>query len=142
MTASSLPGDQPVQLTLELIGRSSRAVRTPSRASPPRPFWDVVDLVDVGGPTLRACGRAVRVRLDVDQTAPGDWIAHHDLVLAASGTSAPTRRQLTRGDALGSAAHAVARHCRSILLNPERQRREDLRSAKEVIRWLESLDLL
>ena len=142
MTASSLPGERSVQLTLELIGRAVRPVRAGGRTAARRPFWDLVDLVDVGGPTLRACGRAVRVRLDVEQTAAGDWIAHHDLVLAVTGTSARTRRQPTRGDALASAAHAVARHCQSILRSSEQQRRDDLRSAKEVIRWLEYLDLL
>lgn len=140
MTASSVVAERPVQLTLELTGRACRRLPVSGRAAR-RTFWEVVDVVDVGGPTLRACGRVVRTRIDVEQTAASVWIAHHDLVLGGGGSSGWTRPQPTRHDALVSAAHALMRHCRAVV-RQSAHRHPDVRAAKEVIRWLEYLDLL
>jgi hypothetical protein len=59
-----------------------------------------------------------------------------------SGVSGPTRAQSTRQDALASAAYAVAGHCRHLLADPSSHPRADVRAAREVVRWLELLDLL
>jgi hypothetical protein len=131
--------ERPVQLTIQLVGHPQRGYR---RRGVPRPFWTDADLIDAGGPTLRASARTVRVRLDAAQTDDGGWAAHHDAVFSRSGTSGATKRQLTRRDALASAAHGLARHCGWILRTPNNQPREDVRSAREVLRWLEILDLL
>lgn len=47
-----------------------------------------------------------------------------------------------RQDALTSAAHAVMRHCQRLITSATGQPRADVRAAKQVIRWLELLDLL
>ncbi|HLI60780.1 MAG TPA: hypothetical protein VKV21_14055 [Solirubrobacteraceae bacterium] len=129
--------DRPVQLVLRLVSRGHRRTER-------RPFWDDADLVDLGGPTLRARGRIARVRIDVERTDSGTWTAHHDLIVAGTGTSGSTAPQPTRGDALVSAAHALARHCRMTLLAPASTHspRAETRAAREVLRWLDALDLL
>ena len=128
--------DRPVQLTLRLHrgGSPRRHVR--------RPIWSDADLADLGAPMLRARWRDVRVRLDVARLDDGDWIGHHDAVLPGGGTSGTTRRQPTRQDALTSAAHALARHCRRISSTTCDRSRHEVRAAKEVLRWLDILDLL
>lgn len=141
MTASSALAGRPVQLTLELTGRACRRLPASGRAAR-RSFWNAVDVVDVGGPTLRACGAVVRACIDLEECHADAWVGHHDLVLGAGGTSGCTPQQPTRHDALVSAAHALMRHCRAIVRRAECHRRSDVRAAKEVIRWLEYLDLL
>lgn len=126
--------ERPVQLTMRLLTRGRRH-------SMRRPYWDDVDLVDVGAGSLRARRRDVRVRLDLGRPEAGAWIGYHDAVLPHSGSSGTTRRQPTRHDALASAAHALARHCRRITSTCD-QPRDELRAAKEILRWLDILDLL
>ena len=128
--------DKPVQLTLRLLtgGRRGR--------SPRRPYWDEVDLADLGAGSLRARRRDVRVRLDLGQPEAGVWVGFHDAVLPRSGSSGATRRQPTRRDALASAAHGLARHCRRVVGTSHQQPRDEVRAAREVLQWLETLDLL
>jgi hypothetical protein len=131
--------DHPVQLTFQLIALVPRGVARP--AAPRRPYWIDVDTVDVGG-DLRARNHCVRVRLDAHAANDGTWIAYYDLLLSQSGVSGPTRPMPTRQDALNSAAYAIAKHCRWLVANPGGQARDSVRAAREVIRWLELLDLL
>jgi hypothetical protein len=131
MTAFSSSDTQ--QLHLELTGRAVRRRRDA--------FWDIADVIDTGGPTLRAVGRGVRLRLDVDQTASGQWIAEHDIVLDCHGSSGRTRPHPGRSDALAAAAYEVARLCWSIQRGTKRCR-DGVRASAAVLRWLEDLDLL
>jgi hypothetical protein len=62
-------------------------------------------------------------------------------IFSQSGVSGPTRSLPTRQDALTAAAHAVMRHCQRLITSAAGQPRADVRAAKEVIRWLELLDL-
>ena len=68
--------------------------------------------------------------------------AYDALFFSGTGVSGPTRPMPSRLDALSTAAHAVARHCRRLLDSSASQARADRRAATEVIRWLELLDLL
>jgi len=131
--------DRPVQLTFQLLTLLPRGVAR--RPVPRRPYWIHVDSADVGG-DLRANNQRVRVRLDAHAAADGTWTAYYDLLLSQSGVSGPTRPLPTRQDALSSAAYAIAKHCRWLVANPDGQARDTVRAAREVIRWLELLDLL
>ena len=124
----------PVQLTLQLC--SIRAGR------PHSSYWERVDLADVGG-ELQARNHAVRVLLGAQPDCGGTWTGYYDaLFFSNTGVSGPTRPLPSRLDALSTAAHAVARHCRLLISPSAAQPRADIRAAKEVIRWLELLDLL
>ena len=129
----------PVQLCLELRARPSRQQRS-SQASR-RPFWDQVDLADVGG-ELRARGPHTRVSIGATQRADSTWSALYDLMLQQDGVSGATKPQATRQDALVSAAYGVAGFCRSILERKAGRTSREVRSAAEVMRWLQLLDLL
>jgi hypothetical protein len=131
--------DHPVQLSFQL--RAFRPRGAARVAAPRRPYWTSVDTADVGG-DLRARNHCVHVRLDAQAATDGTWTAYYDLLLAQSGVSGPTRPLPTRQDALNSAAYAIAKHCRGLVANPGGQARETVRAAREVIRWLEVLDLL
>jgi hypothetical protein len=136
---SSAANPLPVQLTLQLLTRDAPTRRSPATSAP---YWVHVDLADVGG-QLRARNHAVRVLLDADAAADGTWIGYYDALFTQSGVSGPTRAHSTRQDALASAAYAVAGHCRHLLGDVAGSHpRADVRAAREVVRWLEMLDLL
>lgn len=102
----------PVQLTLQLCASHRPGV---SRVSPARqPYWTQIDLADLGG-ELRARNHAVRISLTAQSASDGSWTGYYDALFSQSGVSGPTRPQATRQDALATAAHAVARHCRRLL---------------------------
>jgi hypothetical protein len=129
--------DHPVQLTFQLCGtRQPGATRT---TSSPRPYWTHVDTADVGG-ELQARNQSARVRIGAHQSVDGTWTGYYDACFAQSGASGPIRTMSSRQDVLASAAYSVARHCRWVLANT--QPRDSLRAAREVLRWLEVLDLL
>jgi hypothetical protein len=129
----------PVQLTLQLCAAPPRGSRR--QAAPRQPYWTQIDLADLGG-ELYARNHAVRVSLTAQPTSSGSWTGYYDALFSQSGVSGPTRHLPTRQDALTTAAHAVARHCNRLLASSSCQPRADVRAAKEVIRWLELLDLL
>lgn len=98
-------------------------------------------MADLGG-ELQARNHAVRVSLTAQPTSDGAWPGYYDALFSQSGVSGPTRPLSTRQDALTSAAHDVMRHCQRLITSATGQPRADARAAKEVIRWLELLDLL
>jgi hypothetical protein len=105
-------------------------------------YWERVDLADVGG-ELQARNHAVRVLLAAQPDCGGTWTGYYDaLFFSGTGVSGPTRQMPSRLDALTTAAHAVARHCRRLLDSSASRSRADRRAAAEVLRWLEVLDLL
>ncbi len=126
----------PVQLTLELRGVSRPIGRTARR-----PYWEHVDLADLGG-ELRAARRGVRVVLGAERRSDGAWTGYHDLALPANGSDGVTKPQPCRYDALVSAAHTLARHCERVLSRHQLTHRDEVRAARAVLRWLEVLDLL
>jgi len=136
MTATSTI-ERPVQLTLALVAPCS----APRRRAVTRPFWAEVDLADLGGP-VRARSRMARVLLDAQPVADGLWRGQYDALLSRSGISGPTKPMQLRRDALASAAHAVAGHCQRVLASGDREPRCDVRSAREILRWLHLLDLM
>jgi hypothetical protein len=103
-------------------------------------YWERVDLADVGG-ELQARNHAVRVLLGAQPDCGGAWTGYYDaLFFSGTGVSGLTRPMPSRLDALSTAAHAVARHCRRLLDSPVG--RADRKAAAEVMRWLEQVDLL
>ena len=105
--AASLPAFHPVQLTLQLC-----SLRPPRAARPRISYWERVDLADVGG-ELQARNHAVRVLLGAQPDRGGAWTGYYDaLFFSGTGVSGPTRPMPSRLDALSTAGHAVARHCR------------------------------
>ena len=70
--------------------------------------------------------------LEAQQLDDGTWRGHYDLRLPASGSCGRTKPMPLRGDAMASAAHPVAAHCRRVV---------DA-AGREVLRWLTYLDLL
>lgn len=128
--------EAPVQLTLEL-----RGVARPIGRRTRRPYWEQVDLADLGG-ELRAARRGARVVLGAQQRPDGGWTGYHDLALPANGSDGVTKSQPSRYDALVSAAHALARHCERVLSRHQLTHRDEVRATREVLRWLEALDLL
>jgi hypothetical protein len=136
--AANLSAFHPVQLTLQLCSQRPGSLRA---ARPRLSYWERVDLADVGG-DLQARTHAVRVLLAA-QAEGGAWTGYYDaLFFSGTGISGPTRPMPSRLDALSTASHAVARHCRRILDSSTSRSRADLRAAKEVMQWLEQLDLL
>lgn len=129
--------DRPIQLTLELRTPSVRV----SRAKQARPYWQRVDLADVGA-ELHAIATGVRALLTADRRVDGLWVGYHDLVLGQGGSSGPTRTQPERNDALVSAAYQLVRHCEEVLAQNGSASRSDATAARQVIRWLRQLDLL
>lgn len=129
----------PVQLTLPLCAPHRPGVPRVSAAR--QPYWTQIDLADLGG-ELRARNHAVRVQLSADVADDSAWTGYYDALFTQSGVSGPTRPQVTRQDALVTAAYAVARHCRRLLGEASCHPRADVRAAREVMRWLELLDLL
>jgi hypothetical protein len=127
----------PVQLCLELRTRPSRR-RT---STPPRPYWDHVDLADVGG-ELHARSSNARVILTATRRADSSWVGAYDLLLGDDGVSGTTKAHTARQDALVSAAYRVADYCRSILERKAAHPSCDLGAANHVMRWLVHLDLL
>jgi hypothetical protein len=95
----------------------------------------------VGG-QLSARNHAVRVQLAADVARDGFWTGYFDVLFTNSGTSGPTRPLSSRQDALAAAAHSVSRHCQRLLATAADHTKADVRAAKEVVRWLEGLDLL
>jgi hypothetical protein len=136
MIAASFP--PPVQLCLDLVNPQSRRGR--SLRSTARSYWDSVDLADVGG-DLHARNRSVRVILSASRRPDHTWLGSYDLLLGDDGTSGVTRLQVSRQDAIASAAYCVARHCQMVLDRGARSR-GDSRGASEVLRWMTTLDLL
>ena len=133
----SAPSLRPIQLCLELRARPSRR-RTSGQA---RPYWDYVDLADVGG-ALRARRHSVRVLLDTTKRTDSTWIGRYGLLVSRDGASGATKAQATRQDALASAAYGVAEYCTAILDRKPANPTCDVRAAAEVMRWLQLLDLL
>jgi hypothetical protein len=127
----------PVQLVLDLRAPTARLPRSMER----RPYWDAVDMADLGG-TLCARRPGVRAVIDAQCGPTGLWLGYHDVLLGQLGSSAVTRPQPTRQDALASAAHAVAQTCRRILAAPGHHVLATTCAARQVIRWLGELDLL
>lgn len=138
MIAASPSPHQPVQLCLDLVTRPCRPGRSPRSA--PRAYWDYVDLADVGG-ELRARGPNARAAIASAQSTAGVWTATFDLLLCRGGTSGTTKPQETRGDAITSAAYAIALYCRTVASDATCGR-VDVRAAREVLRWLTELDVL
>lgn len=137
--AANLSAFHPVQLTLQLCSQRPGSTRV---ARPRMSYWERVDLADVGG-ELQARNQAVRVLLAAQPDCGGTWTGYYDaLFLSGTGASGPTRPMPSRLDALSSAAHEVARHCRRLLSSSAGAVRANLRAATEVMRWLEELDLL
>ena len=129
----------PVQLTLQLCSQRPSSTRV---ARPRLSYWERVDFADVGG-ELQARNHAVRVLLAAQPDGGGTWTGYYDaLFFSGTGVSGPTRPMPSRLDALSTAAHAVARHCRRLLDSSASRSRADRRAAAEVMRWLEALDLL
>jgi hypothetical protein len=134
--ASSAP---PVQLCLQLITRSPRGMRRARSAQ--RAYWDSVDLADLGG-DLRARNQHTRVVLGASQRPDQTWLGYFDVLSGDDGVSGLTKPQLTRQDALASAAYCVSQHCRSTIGHPAAHCRHSVRAAREVLRWMTNLDLL
>ena len=107
----------------------------------PRPYWDHVDLADVGG-ELRAVGSVVRVSLEAIRRSDSTWVGAYDLLLRGDGASGMTKAYTTRQDALVSAAYRVNEYCQSILERKGTNLAADVRAANHVVRWLELIDLL
>jgi hypothetical protein len=63
-------------------------------------------------------------------------------MLQQDGVSGITKPQATRQDALASAAYGIAGFCRSILERKAGRTSREVRSAAEIMRWLQLLDLL
>lgn len=133
------PSLRPVQLCLEL--RTRAPGRRSSRSAAPRPYWDQVDLADIGG-ELRAQAATVRVALDATQCADTTWVGIYDVLLRCDGTSGTTKAQPTRQDALVSAAYRVSDYCKSIVDRKASYSSCDRRAAKSILSWLTQLDLL
>jgi hypothetical protein len=131
------PNGTPVQLTLNLLAPSARRCRAEER----HPFWDYIDGADLGG-ELHARRPGVKALLTAERRADGSWIGYHDLVLGAGGSSGPTRPQITRDDALVSAAYPVAKHCEAVLAQNGTAPRIDATVARQLLRWLRQLDVL
>jgi hypothetical protein len=85
MTATVFAPLRPVQLTLDLRAPKARRSRTDDR----RPYWQAVDLADLGG-ELRAHRPGVRTLIAAYQSDDGRWVGIHDLVLDRAGR--PSRR--------------------------------------------------
>ncbi len=139
MTATLLvPTDRPVQLALDLRTRMTR----PCGQRKHRPYWQRVDLADVGG-DLHARSRDVRALLGAEQRRQdGLWIGYHDLVLGHSGSSGSTRPQSTRGDALVGAAYQMSQHCEAVLRRSRTAPRTEVAAARQLLGWLHQLDLV
>jgi hypothetical protein len=100
-------------------------------------YWERADLADVGG-ELHARNHAVRVLLAAQPDCGGTWTGYYDaLFFSGTGVSGPTRPMPSRLDALSTAAHAVARHCRRLL--DSSAGRADRRAAAEVERFNRTL---
>lgn len=141
MTATSVgsPPEPAVQLLLRLPGAGSgRGRRARSRS---KPYWLEADAVDLGG-SLRARSQSARVTLDAEQLDDGSWRGQYDLWLPSSGVGGATKLMPLRRDALASAAHPVAAHCRRVVEAAYREPRTAVRGAREILRWLADLDLL
>lgn len=80
--------------------------------------------------------------LEADPRADGTWRDSYDAVFSSSGLSGATRAMPLRRDALASAAHAVAAHCRRVVAGADREPGTAVRAARETLRWLAYLDLL
>jgi hypothetical protein len=98
-------------------------------------------VADLGG-ELHARNHVVLVSLTAQPTSDGAWTGYYDALFSQSGVSGPTRSMPSRQDVLATAAHSIARHCRWLLAPATAQPRHSLRAAREVLRWLEMLDLL
>ncbi len=137
--AANLTAFHPVQLTLQPC---SQRPGSPRVARPRLSYWERVDLADVGG-ELQARNHAVRVLLAAQPDCGGTWTGYYDaLFFSGTGVSGPTRQMPSPLDALSTGAHAVARDCRRLLDSSASRSRADLRAAREVLHWLEPLDLL
>jgi hypothetical protein len=132
----SLP---PVQLCLELRTTASRTRLLVQRS--PRPYWDRVDLADVGG-ELRARRTGVKAVLIAELRSDHSWVGYHDLVIGTEGSSGPTRPQASRQDALVSAAYHVLKHCEAVLARNGAAPSGHARAARQIVTWLRGLDLL
>ncbi len=139
-TAVSLVPLVPVQLTLQLC--APHRPGAPRLSRPRQPYWTYIDLADLGGGELQARNHTARVALAAQPTTNGSWTGYYDALFSQSGVSGPTRPLPSRQDALSTAAHAVLRHCRCLITSAAASPRADVRAAKEIIRWLELLDLL
>ena len=137
MTAVFTVPLHPVQLTLDLRTPTVRRLRIDDR----RPYWQCVDLADVGG-DLRARRPGINALVTAQQGEDGQWIGYHDLVLERTGSSGATRPQATRGDALASAAYGMAQHCQVILSQRGSYPSATATASRQLLRWLSQLDLL
>lgn len=138
MTATLLgPIDRPVQLTLDLRTATVRV----SHAKEVRPYWQHIDNADLGG-ELHAKAPGVRAVLSAEPRADGLWVGYHDVLLAQSGSSGPTRPHDSRGDALVSAAYQLMAHCEAVLAQNGAAPRADATAARRLLRWVRQLDLV
>jgi hypothetical protein len=133
------PRSAGVQLCLDFLGKPRH--RRVIRHTEAPPYWDSVDTADVGG-ELRARSRHVHLILDASQCAQATWIGSFDLVLGHDGASGVTKPQASRQDALTSAAYDMRRYCQRILDRATASSRDDVRAAREVLRWMTRLELL
>ena len=137
IATSYAPIDRPVQLTLTLVTRPTRRRSAPQQ----RPYWDDVDLADLGG-ELHARRPGVKALLGADSRPDGTWIGYHDLLLGREGSNGCTRPHATREDALITAAYQMASHCQGILSMNGTAPRGEATGARQILRWLGNLDLL
>lgn len=137
MTAPMFAPLHPVQLTLDLRAPTARRRRADER----RPYWQSIDLADVGG-ELRAYRPGVRALIAAHRSDDGRWIGYHDLVLGHVGSSGSTRPQFTRQDALASAAHGLAQPCRTIIARQGSTPKAAVTASRHLMHWLAQLDLL
>ena len=124
----------PVQLTLQLC--APHRPGAPRISRPRQPYWTHIDLADLGGGELQARNHTARVSLNAQPAGNGLWTGYYDALFSQSGVSGPTRPLPSRQNALSMAAHAVLRHCRSLIISSAASPRADVRAAKEIIRSL------
>ena len=133
------PPLRPVQLCLEL--RTRAPGRRAATTAVPRPYWDHVDLADIGG-ELRAARDGVKALLTAERQSDRSWVGYHDLVLGGGGSSGSTRPQVSRQDALASAAYQMVKHCELVLAQNGTVSRAEAQAARQIVRWLNQLDVL
>ena len=137
MIATSLaPIDRPVQLTLTLVAGPIRR----RSALEQRPYWDDVDLADLGG-ELHARRPGVKALLGAEIRPDGTWVGYHDLLLRWDGSNGSTRPHASREDALISAAYQLADRCHAVI-SRKAVTKSDVTAARQLMRWLQQLDLV